>query len=173
MNATALLDLARKVEVAPLGTLYRLTSNYRCPPSPHLLALTRGREANVYGEADPGLRIFPDGSEEIYAPFAWDGSSPRLAIKLFGRVLFSLGTPNGPRVAGHAWRAAARGSMKHDRNCRSAALIAATLGCSVRAVYAAADLDLRDDISADWSPRWGDRFYRAVTFFGDAYRSVG
>lgn len=173
MNAVVLLALARKVELAPLGTLYRLTRNHRCPPSKHLCALLGGRELNVFAEADPGLRLYADGSVDIFAPFAWDGSSPRIAVKLFGRVLCSVGTPNGPRVQGTEWRVAAKGSMKHDRVCRSARAIAEKLGCDVARVYAAADLDLRDDISADWSPFWGRVFYWAVTRFGDAYRSAG
>jgi len=173
MNAAAIAavsSLARKVEVQPLSKLYRIIANETIPPSRRMLDLTGGREVSIFGEADPGLRIFPDGSLTVYAPFVWDGSSPRFMVRLAGIGLFSVGTPNGPVIRGNV-RAATRGSMAHDRLCRSAHAIAETLGLPVEAVYAQADLLLKDLVSEDWSPAWGNRFHWAVTKFGDAYRS--
>jgi hypothetical protein len=170
--SAALLALARKIDAAPLATLYRLTRNYTLPPSPRLLEITGGRDVSVTGDADPGLRIHPDGSMTVYAPFAWDGCSPRAAVRFMGRVVMTVGTPNGPRLPGGI-RAATRGGMLHDRVCSLAEKIAGVLGIQPWRVYAAADLLMLDVVSEDWSPRAGRFYYWFVSRFGDAYRSFG
>jgi len=167
--ATAvLLDLAKHVRVRQLDTLWRIETAVDLPPSIHLREISRGVVVDIPGE----LALFPDGSMRIYAPFAWDGPSPRLKLLYRGRMLFSIGAPLGPKIPGTRIRVTARGTLRHDRLCRSRDAIAAALDRPVEYVQAAADLCLREDISEDWSPRWGDRFFRAVISGGDAYRAL-
>lgn len=170
-SSAALSFLSRHVKAQPLSVLYRLTADYRLPPSPRLASLVHGQTVRCESREDAGLALYPDGSLDVYAPFFWDGSSPRVALRVFGRVLLSVGTPNGPKVAG-GMRAATRGSMVHDRLCRSAPLLADALCVQEQSVYDAADLVLLDIVSEDWSPWWGRRFYAAVRTFGDAYRAA-
>lgn len=164
----ALLELSRNVRVKQLDTLWRIERDYTFPPVERLRALVHGLTIHIPGE----LTILPNGAMTVHGPFGWDGPSPRLKLIWRGRVLLSLGSPLGPRMPGTKLRASCRGTLRHDRLCRSRVAIATALQIPVSQVIDVSDLCLQDDISEDWSPAWGTRFYKSVRSLGDTYRAL-
>jgi hypothetical protein len=172
MASAVVLHLAKNVRVSSLNHLWQLVGDETFGACEILAELAQGKTIDLTGE----LSLYPDGRLTVYAPFGWDGPSPRWRVKYRGRTLCTVGTPMGPYMKGTRLRATARGSLVHDRLGRSVRALAAASGLSVEQVYAIADRRLRKDVSEDWSRQWGDTFYRvlrAEAAMGHPYRGGG
>lgn len=166
--SAVLVQIARNLRVKQLDTLWRIEKDTYLGPCDRLRDLVAGQTVEIFDE----LVIHPDGSMTVRGPYGWDGPSPRLKVLWHGRVLFTIGTPLGPRIKGTKLRATARGTLRHDCLCGNAKAIAAALSVPTTKIIDVADLCLRDDISEDWSPKWGKRFYKGVRIGADAYREA-
>jgi hypothetical protein len=171
MKTAAIMAILRQITFGRKHTLYRLDAPYYFVPHSLLAQLVNGEQIQITGKGGESGVLMPDGGMTIFDPFHWDGCSPRFSVRLGKLRLFSVGTPNGPRVKGSKnMRAGTRASLRHDFLCRYASAIARETGRPEQEIIDIADLIFQDDITTDWSERVGEIYYRAVRMMGAAYR---
>ncbi len=174
IKALALRQALRNIKVKRKEALYELPFDYTFPPNEMLFRFLEGITVDIPAANGEGGGVLSgtDGSMTVHKPFRWDGCSPRVKVKFFGVPLFSIGTPNGPRIKGTSMRKGTRASGRHDFLCRHARVIAQALGIPVRRVYAFADDIFERDIHTDWGRRPSELYAKVVRQYTQHFRDL-